>query len=864
MVDLTLATTLVAIVFGVAAAFLAHGIDRRLAHPGAGALILLAASPFVPRVRIIAGISLDDVLPVVAVAVLVLQIGPRRLLRPPTALRDRPVLVGTIGLVLLALAGGLSAVTHAENAGDLIRLALRSTGRNVFLGVLVGLVSVIVAGRSDPRRFVARALAIAGTVEAIFGTIAFMVPLPDDLGLWPVKRKSALYGDIPGRLSGTLGLPPNFVSAILMATAIITVGLIVAARTRRERIAWSVALAIQFIALTLTFTRSSLGLGVVGMVLVVLVASRPILLVPMAAGFGILSIATPILRRIVSDVTDRLALWTSGFLMMLDNPLFGVGPGGSIEALKAFPERYRETIFGKAVSSAHNTVLLAGATLGVIGAVGALLVNIALVWLAVRAFRTAVREHDGVLLGGAVAVLGLVAQGMVNNLFTVGATSTYIAFIAGAFLIAPVRPVDGRPSRRDSGPRRAQPEPSTRSVGPDVSVLIVQPADPRDLPLGGISTFIRGFVKYAPADLRIALAGIITDSGAKLGAPLAVRLEEREIDFYPVARASAKRRTAIPVTVPFVLGLLRHRGGLPASAVLQFHRPLTALPLLSRPGFRTRVVHLTTGELRLASGESRWRYAGPVLELVERVALGRMGRIYVVNPVAAEQYRRRFPGVAHRLVFVPNWVDDDVFHPPALDQRESIRAEVRAQLGLDPRSRLILFAGRLEAQKDPLLFIDACSRIASTAAPLALIVAGDGTLREVVEAAAKRLESGRVARFLGTIERPDLARLMQAADSLVITSRYEAGPTVGLEALGTGLPVVTTDVGLVADVVRRSGAGRVAGDRLPSDLAKAVASLLDEDPEALRAKAEDAARPFHAAVVLEAMYADIRNLGRSA
>jgi glycosyltransferase involved in cell wall biosynthesis len=101
---------------------------------------------------------------------------------------------------------------------------------------------------------------------------------------------------------------------------------------------------------------------------------------------------------------------------------------------------------------------------------------------------------------------------------------------------------------------------------------------------------------------------------------------------------------------------------------------------------------------------------------------------------------------------------------------------------------------------------------------------------------------------------------MQAADALLITSAFETGPTVGLEALACGLPVVTTNVGQVARVVADGGAGITAPRRTPAALADGLGWVVSQPGDALRAAAATAAAPYLANRVLDELYAYNREL----
>ena len=284
--------------------------------------------------------------------------------------------------------------------------------------------------------FSALAIVAVGTFEAAFGLAAYVIGLPLHAGLEIPRGSSILVDKIPGRVSGTLGISPNFTAAILMMSILVTAGLSLATRERRERALLLVALAVQGVALVLTYTRVSLGLTVVALALLVVLRSRPILLLPLGLLLGAVAAFTPTVARVLSDANDRLALWTSAFLLMIDHPFSGVGAGQTLVAAAANPERYRLTPFGTAGSTAHNTILLAGAEMGVLGAVGATVLNIGLAVLAIVVLLRAARQpHGAVAAAAALGLLAFLAQGMVNNLIAVGATGIFAAFLAGALLL---------------------------------------------------------------------------------------------------------------------------------------------------------------------------------------------------------------------------------------------------------------------------------------------------------------------------------------------------------------------------------------------------------------------------------------------
>ena len=209
---------------------------------------------------------------------------------------------------------------------------------------------------------------------------------------------SVIAGDIPAGSWGR-SASSNFTGAILMSL-IITIGLVFASRDR-TRLWWAIAAALQLGALALTYSRVPLAIGVVGRGQVIVLAERPIVLVPLALAGAAIVAFTPLAARFLSDSNDRLALWAASFGMMLKHPIAGVGAGRTKRMFELYPD-YAHTPFGDATDNAHNTILLAGAEMGILAGIGSLLINIGLAGLAVLLIRDALRgdRRSTVLLAG--------------------------------------------------------------------------------------------------------------------------------------------------------------------------------------------------------------------------------------------------------------------------------------------------------------------------------------------------------------------------------------------------------------------------------------------------------------------------------
>lgn len=144
-------------------------------------------------------------------------------------------------------------------------------------------------------------------------------------------------------------------------------------------------------------------------------------------------------------------------------------------------------------------------------------------------------------------------------------------------------------------------------------------------------------------------------------------------------------------------------------------------------------------------------------------------------------------------------IDDPSLAEVDIQRLTAARAAAKAA----PRGpgRRFLAIGRLAAQKNFGLLIDAFSRIAGPDDSLAII--GEGSARRALEAQIARLGLGAKVRLPGHVSPLDAE--LAAADALVLSSEYEGVPAVVAEALAAGLPVVSTRCSVSMDDMLGSG-----------------------------------------------------------
>jgi glycosyltransferase involved in cell wall biosynthesis len=163
---------------------------------------------------------------------------------------------------------------------------------------------------------------------------------------------------------------------------------------------------------------------------------------------------------------------------------------------------------------------------------------------------------------------------------------------------------------------------------------------------------------------------------------------------------------------------------------------------------------------------------------------------------------------------------------------------LRRELGLGPDAHLVGTVARLAGQKRLDRFLRVLSRLPATVHG---VVAGEGPEREALGALARELGLGERLRLLG--HREDVGDVLAALDLFLVTSGKEGMSNAMLEALGAGVPVVSTPVSGAAEALDPLEDGRRPGVIVEADeeaLAAEVARLLVTPEE--RASMAGAAR----------------------
>jgi N-acetyl-alpha-D-glucosaminyl L-malate synthase BshA len=171
---------------------------------------------------------------------------------------------------------------------------------------------------------------------------------------------------------------------------------------------------------------------------------------------------------------------------------------------------------------------------------------------------------------------------------------------------------------------------------------------------------------------------------------------------------------------------------------------------------------------------------------------------------------------------IPNGIDLDRFNNLS---KETLR--IRFQIGKD--EKVIIYVGRLHSVKGLEYLITAMNLIKDKEPNARIILIGDGSEKEKLKTIVKNLMLESRINFFGGVPNQKIPEYLTASDVFVLPSLSESFGIVNLEAMASGLPVVTTKVGGLPEIVTEGENGFLVEPKNPQQLAEKILFLLKND-----------------------------------
>jgi L-malate glycosyltransferase len=356
-----------------------------------------------------------------------------------------------------------------------------------------------------------------------------------------------------------------------------------------------------------------------------------------------------------------------------------------------------------------------------------------------------------------------------------------------------------------------------------VEVVIVEAMDPSSPGIGGGETYSLNLLKYLlKTDVRTVFIGV---------SPTSRRSSQGALTFVPVANNTSLSNYS------YVLRIVLNcpRAMVPPGAVVHVQRPEYAFPfvLFCRKSPKVITLHgrILHGVRLKQSRAVAWGY-----RVVESFCLRHSAALIAVDEGTKEFYEKEYPWLQKKIRVIPIGIDLAQF-------KVLNRGSLRTKWGFGRTERVVMFVGRLEIEKDLGFLIDSFRMVLKQLPDARLVFVGDGRDRGRLEDIVQDLTPKEVL-FLGAQKPDSMPEIINCADVLALCSLYEGSPTTVKEALACGVPVVTTPVGDVAEIISNNVIGRI----VPKDAgqySRAIVEILsNENVEDARRECVRAAAAF--------------------
>jgi glycosyltransferase involved in cell wall biosynthesis len=185
---------------------------------------------------------------------------------------------------------------------------------------------------------------------------------------------------------------------------------------------------------------------------------------------------------------------------------------------------------------------------------------------------------------------------------------------------------------------------------------------------------------------------------------------------------------------------------------------------------------------------------GKVYEFLQLISFKKAAVLIAVDHRTREYYIEKYPWIKNKIIVIPPGVNSRKFVPMQ-------KTPLREKWKLSTSEKIVLYAGRLEREKNLEFLIRVFKRINEHIKNTRLLLVGEGRDRNTLESLVAQLNLTNVT-FYGTLSHDAVPEIINCANVFAFCSLYEGSPIIIKEVILCGVPIVSVDVGDVRETIQ--------------------------------------------------------------
>ena len=357
-----------------------------------------------------------------------------------------------------------------------------------------------------------------------------------------------------------------------------------------------------------------------------------------------------------------------------------------------------------------------------------------------------------------------------------------------------------------------------------MSIAILHSGDMQKISLGGVDRYIKSLILFSE-DNEITVFGTTTYKEYVIGEVYQREYCGKKYRFIPI---SDDRK--YPLSVYYMLNELKWVKELGKYDCIYAQRTEYSLPFIFSKNKRKLVemIHGSSKYSEIGFGKNMAK----IHLLMEKIAISIARYTFVIlnrEEFGVPYYKKKYSKYANRVFYGKNPIDPHIYH-------KKDRIALRKEYNISPEEKIVIFSGRIEDNpKRVLLLPQICKNLINNGVKIKFLVIGDGSDKKKLEDDVRKLNLENAFSFTGYIDDPyKIADYNNIADIAINISIFEGTCTSILESLACGIPVVSTDVGVIHECVSNGVNGYIIDNNeqtIVEEASRAINKLLTEKIE---------------------------------